>query len=278
MVVNHRRLLCKMLEMAGDLHMTEVIRPCSKANVFSWSWMGKRAGGSDREMDYHREVYWRLCCPTSTLTISPYTPLTRSCIYADDMRITSQGKYFHNIKATLTSALNTLAPYYELNQLRHHISKTRVCAFHLRSRDAKRELNVVWNDTRLTITSIPVYLGIHLDRTLSHKVHKQMTKMKVNARNNIIRKLGNSKWGCRASTLRTSCLAVCYSAAEHACPFWARSRHTNKLNPALHECCRVITGCLRPANVTSMHLLAGIAPPHIWRTAASRVERQRQTT
>ena len=84
--------------------------------------------------------------------------------------------------------------------------------------------------------------------------------------------------GCRASTLRISCLAICYSAAEYACPVWAWSRHANKLNPALHECCRLITGCFKPANVTSIHLLAGIAPPHIRGTVASRVERQRQTT
>ena len=123
-----------------------------------------------------------------------------------------------------------------------------------------------------------MYLVIHLDRTLSYKVHIQKTKMKENARTNIIRKLANSEWGCRASTLRTSCLDLCYSAAEYACPVWARSRHANKLNPALYECCRIITGCLKPANGTSIHLLAGIAPPRIRRTVASRVERQRQTT
>ena len=102
--------------------------------------------------------------------------------------------------------------------------------------------------------------------------------MKVNTRNNIIRKLANSKWGCRASTLRSSCLALCYSAAEYACPVWARSAHASKLNPALHDCCRVISGCLKPANVDSIHLLAGVAPPHIRRTVASRMERSRQTT
>ncbi len=123
-----------------------------------------------------------------------------------------------------------------------------------------------------------MHLGIHFDRTLSYKVHTHKTKMKVNARNNIIRKLANSQWGFRASTLRTSCLALCYSAVEYACPVWARSRHANMFNPALHKCCRNITGCFKPANVTSIQLLAGIAPPHIRRTVASRVERQRQTT
>ena len=102
--------------------------------------------------------------------------------------------------------------------------------------------------------------------------------MRVNARNNIIRKLANSKWGCKASTLRPSCLALCYPAAEYACPVWARSTHAHKLNPALHDCCRIISGCLTPTNLDSVHLLAGIAPPHIGRTVACRMERTHQTS
>ena len=54
-----------------------------------------------------------------------------------------------------------------------------------------------------------------------YKTHIEKTKMKVNARNNIIRKLANSKWGCKATTLRPSCHALCYSAAEYACHVWA---------------------------------------------------------
>ena len=96
--------------------------------------------------------------------------------------------------------------------------------------------------------------------------------MKVNARNNINGKLANSKWGCKASTLIPSCLALCYSAAEYACPVWARSTHSHKLNPALHDCCRIISGCLKPAN------LDGIVPLLIRRTVACRMERSRQTT
>ena len=122
-----------------------------------------------------------------------------------------------------------MTTYYDMNQLRANHSKTQVCAFHLRNQEAKRELNVVWNGTRLSHTTTPVYLGIHLYRTLCYKTHIEKTKMKVNARNNIIRKLANSKWGCKASTLRPSCLAVSYSAAEYACTVWARSLHTQGL-------------------------------------------------
>ena len=57
-----------------------------------------------------------------------------------------------------------------------------------------------------------------------------------------------------------------------------RSTHARKLNPVLHDCCRIISGCLKPTNVDSVHLLAGIASPHIRRTIDCRVERTRQTT
>ena len=140
---------------------------------------------------------------------------------------------------------------------------------------------MVWNGTRLSNTTTPVYLGVHLDRiifdrTLCYKTHIEKTKMKVNARNNTIRKLVNSKWGCKTSTHRPSCLALCYSAAEYACPVWARSTHVRKLNPALHGCCRFISGCLKPTNADSV--LAGIAPPHIRGTVTCRMERTRHTT
>ena len=56
------------------------------------------------------------------------------------------------------------------------------------------------------------------------------------------------------------------------------SKHAHKLNPALHGCCRIISGCLKPTNLDSVHILAGIAPPHIRRNVAFRMERTRQTT
>ena len=33
---------------------------------------------------------------------------------------------------------------------------------------------------------------------------------------------------------------------------WARSTHAHKLNTALHDCCRIISGCLKPTNFDSV--------------------------
>ena len=50
--VNHRCLLSKVLEMTGDVQLTDLIRT----------------------MLENRQVYWHRCCSTSTPTTSPYTP------------------------------------------------------------------------------------------------------------------------------------------------------------------------------------------------------------
>ena len=101
--------------------------------------------------------------------------------------------------------------------------------------------------------------------------------MKVATRNNLLKKLANSKWGTNTRTIRTTALALCYSTAEYAAPVWARSSRANKLNPVLNQSCRSITGCLKPTNVEDLYLIAGIAPPDIRREVCARVERTKQT-
>ena len=97
--------------------------------------------------------------------------------------------------------------------------------------------------------------------------------MKVTTRNNLLRKLSNSKWGTNASTIRTIALALSYSVAEYAAPVWARSPHAQKLYTELNTACRAVTGCLKPINVEDLYLLAGIGPPDIRKDVWARMEK-----
>ena len=124
-------------------------------------------------------------------------------------------------------------------------------------------------------TDTPKYLGVTLDRTLSY-IHIHNTKMKVATRNNLLKKLANSRRGTNARAIRTTALALCYSTAEYAAPVWERSAHAHQLNPELNLACRAITGCLKPTNVENLSLHAGIAPPEITRSVCARVERTKQ--
>ena len=85
--------------------------------------------------------------------------------------------------------------------------------------------SVVWNGTRLSNTTTPVYLGVHLDGTRCYKTHIEKTKMKVNSRNNIIRELEVGVQGIDTQTqlsrplllsyrIRLPCVYMVYTCAQ----------------------------------------------------------------
>ena len=207
----------------------------------------------------------------------PVHSKTRIFIYADDLCIATQRSTFEKTETILTEALHNLAEYYENNHLRANPDKTQTCAFHPKNREAIIKWNITWCNKHLEHIRNPVYLGVTLNRTLSYKEHIHKLKCKTSARNNILRKLSNTKWGAKPATIKTTTLALCNSMAEYACPVWERSKHVSKLDPAMDEACRSITGCLRPTSVENVYLLASIAPPGVSRATTSRQERRKQT-
>ena len=118
---------------------------------------------------------------------------TSSFIYADGMCITAQFPTFSQVESTIEEALGELTEYYRNNSLRANPDKTQIITFYLRNKEENRSLRVSWNGIDLENTPHPKYLGVTLDRTLSYKQHIQNTKMKAATRNNLLKKLTNSK-------------------------------------------------------------------------------------
>ena len=151
--------------MTGDVQLTDLIRNMLENRCFFVVLNGKKSRWRRQRNGLPQG---RVLAPMLFNIYTNGQPVhadTRSFIYADDFCIASQGNDFNNIEASLTSALSTMATYFDTNQLRANPSKTQVCASQLRNREAKRELNVVWNGTRLSNTTT-VYLGIYLDSVL----------------------------------------------------------------------------------------------------------------
>jgi len=89
----------------------------------------------------------------------------------------------------------------------------------------------------MTRPGIGTYMGIRLD--LTYRKHCEGVKEKICAKNNIIRKLTNTKWGAQPHVLRTLALILCFSTAEYAAPVWTNSAH-------MSEIVRIVSGCLKP--------------------------------
>ncbi len=89
----------------------------------------------------------------------------RRFIYADDLCIATQSKFFETIEYMLTGALQSLSTYYKQWSLSANPGKTQVCTFHLNNHQEHRNIRVKWENEILENNKYPVYLGVTLDNT-----------------------------------------------------------------------------------------------------------------
>ena len=191
--------------------------------------------------------------------------ISKKYIYADDLALKSAHKDFPDIERDLSQDVDTLGLYFTNWRLKLNTGKTVSSVFHLANRQADYELNVTTCGERLRFERNPVYLGVTLDRTLSFKQHLTNVSTKVTKRCNLLKTLASNRWGADFSTLRTSALALCYSAAEYCSPIWSQSAHCKKVDISLNECMRLISGCIKSTPTEILPVLCGIEPADIRR-------------
>ena len=126
-------------------------------DVLCSAWETRRASGKDSGLVNPKAVFSHLSCSLYS-NDQPRSEDTQHFIYADDLGISAQHMDFTVVEQRLSKALEELTPYYEKNYLRANPSKTQVCTFHLRNREAKRQLKVNWSGTTLEHCETPVTL------------------------------------------------------------------------------------------------------------------------
>lgn len=274
--VNHRLLLAKIYHYYRDFNLVKVVESLLTNRRFYVCLMNKKSRWRTQKNGLPQGSVLSPILFNIYTNDQPILPHAKHFLYADDLAIAVQDSDFPKVEEQLEQALSTMAAYYKRNSLKPNPSKTQICAFHLRSREARRKLHVVWEGHTLEHSDHPKYLGVTLDRSLTYKQQCVSTSAKVHTRNNILKKLRCSKWGASPSVLRTSAKALCFSTAEYASPIWNHSTHSKKVDVALNETCRIVTGCLKPTPLHLLHKAAGFAEPKTRRATHAYNERFKQ--
>ena len=189
--------------------------------------------------------------------------------YADDLAILHSTGDWQTLEGTLTQDMKALSSYHQKWKLKLSVNKTVTAAFHLHNREARRELTINVEGRALPFSTTPTYLGVKLDslsrfaNTLSHSEKKMTTRV------GLLRRLAGSSWGTAAITLRTATLALLHSAAEYCAHVWRRSAHTRLIDRPINDALRLVTGCLRLAQIDDLYVLAGIQASELRRKRAT---------
>ena len=105
----------------------------------------------------------------------------------------------------------------------------------------------------------------HLQRLSEHKCVSMQTSLFAAYHPSV-----PSKWVFgECYTLRTSALALCYSAGEYCAPLWCHSAHTGLVDAQFNSTVRLISGTLCPTPLPWIPVLANIEPPALRRKAAT---------
>lgn len=121
--------------------------------------------------------YWRkpfmanLICPWCVRIGQPVSRDTLPFLYADDLALTVQRTNSKEVEYKLNLALKNVACWNTIMRLDWNVIHQNVCAFHLKNRQARRRLDIIWDGVSLTHCEMPCHLGVTLDQMLTFKGH-----------------------------------------------------------------------------------------------------------
>ena len=195
--------------------------------------------------------------------------------YADDLALAYQSNDKNELETTLSNDTQNIHNFFSQWYLKMNTTKTVTTLFHLNNHRANDTMHIRVNNETLPNEKHPKYLGVTLDRALTYKKHLENTAHKVSKRVSLMRKLAGTSWGASQEVLKTTAMALCYSAAEYCSPVWARCAHTSKVDTQLNESMRIVSGTTQSTPIPWLPVMSNIAPPHLRREEATQKQHAR---
>ena len=168
--------------------------------------------------------------------------------YADDITIYTSGPVVDDLINGLNIYLSQVLNYINNKKLTVSMAKSTVTLFTPDTHKHYIHPQVKLADQVLPLKKKPKVLGVKLDTHLSFTQHCNNIAVKVKQRNNVLRALAGSTWGCDKETLPMTYQAIGRSILSYCCPVWTPSlQDTNwsRLQRVQNYALRITTGNLK---------------------------------
>ena len=145
-------------------------------------------------------------------------PNTKPIKYADDTTIYTSVPMVADLINGLNIYLSQVLNYINNKKLTVSTAKSTVTLFTPDTHEHHLHPQVKLADQVLPLEKKPTVLGVTLDTHLTFTQHCNNIGVKVQQRNNVLKALAGSTWGCDKETLLTTYQAIGRSILSYCCP------------------------------------------------------------
>lgn len=176
--------------------------------------------------------------------------------YADDITILSSGVQPEQLGGPINIYLSELHNWLEGRNLRLSAEKSTATLFTTWNKEFRKDLNIQVAGNPLPTVSNPKVLGVTMDPSLTFAAHTTKACEKVGKRNNVLKKLAGTGWGCTKEVLLTTYKAISRSVLNYGAPIFTPSLSQSRwrdLQTKQNAALRTVTGCHLMASEDHLH-------------------------
>lgn len=194
-------------------------------------------------------------------------PSVKVTVYADDVALYISGPRPEALKRQLQIALNQLKTW--TNKTGFTFSPTKSVTMHIcRIRGCnKMSPQLQLNNRVLNHTDNFKYLGLHLDNSLTFKLHINHLRISCIKALNLLKLVSCATWGADRDTILLLYIAAIKPKLDYGCEAYGSACNTylSSLQPVQNSAIRIATGAYRTSPIISLHAETGIKPLKIYR-------------
>ena len=183
--------------------------------------------------------------------------------YADDISILTTGPMIGPLAQHMNGYLDILARWLRDRHLTLSTAKSSVTLFTTWNREMTLPLGVRIEGHELPLVQQPKLLGVKFDSLHTFAHHAAYCNTKLRQRNNILKKLAGTTWGCSREILLTTYKAIGRSVINYGAPIWtpilSQSRWSD-LQRRQNAAMRTISGCYTMTSINHLHSECQLLP------------------